>query len=101
MARLACVPSELGSAARLSEGNHHTAEASTRRGPEFWRDAAYSSQHGCFGLMWPHLVLGPSGIVRQAAEADRGSICSFVAFAKASPTSFRPHGSCTSMPAFL
>src|SRR5467141_3866694 len=30
---------------RLSEGDDYTAEASTRRGPEFWRDAAYSIRH--------------------------------------------------------
>ena len=32
MARLAWIVSELGSAIRLSDGNHHTAEASARRG---------------------------------------------------------------------
>ena len=32
MARLVWIASELGSAIRLSEGNHHTAQASARRG---------------------------------------------------------------------
>jgi hypothetical protein len=45
MARLAWIASELGSATRLSEGNHHTAEASTDENPERWRDAAYSIRH--------------------------------------------------------
>src|SRR5258708_13499033 len=45
MARLAWIASELGSAIRLSEGNHHTAEASTDEDPERWRDAAYSIRH--------------------------------------------------------
>ena len=34
-----------GFRSRLSEGDDYTAEASTRRGPEFWRDAAYSIRH--------------------------------------------------------
>ena len=34
-----------GFAIRLSEGNHHTAEASTDENPERWRDAAYSIRH--------------------------------------------------------
>jgi hypothetical protein len=45
MARLAWIASELGSAIRLSEGTHHTAEASTDENPERWRDAAYSIRH--------------------------------------------------------
>jgi hypothetical protein len=45
MARLAWIASELGSAIRLSEGIHHTAEASIDEDPECWRDAAYSIRH--------------------------------------------------------
>jgi hypothetical protein len=54
MARLAWIVSELGSAIRLSDGNHHTAEASTDEDPERWRDAAYSIRHKSTPLLSPH-----------------------------------------------